>query len=134
MQTSLSSSPLDCRLINVGHQKGKWKIKSARLNVSMSCWLNISVGKHVVISLHAPKKHLKETSVKEKKKSNYNIGDTGIAVKHQFKHNHHNYCSPGVCWSYTVIVLGEKLYLCEYNTFSSDVMHLPIIQQVLALL
>lgn len=33
----------------------------------MSYWLNISAGKHVVISLHAPKKHLKESSVEEKK-------------------------------------------------------------------
>lgn len=37
------------------------------LSPLMSRWLNISVAKHAAISLHAPKQHLKETSLEEKK-------------------------------------------------------------------
>lgn len=50
----------------------------------MSRWLKISVGKHGVISLRAPKTHLKETLAevweqkkRKEKKPNYNREDTG---------------------------------------------------------
>lgn len=75
------------------------------MNVSvalMSRLLNISARKHVVISLHAPKKLLKRNfgvtkREKEKKKSNYDTRNTGMSAKH----NHYNYCSQG-CAAVTV--------------------------------
>lgn len=69
--------PPDRGVINVGPPKKESEKSNQRsrmcLSPLMSRWLNISVGKHVVISLHAPKKHLKETSVegtKKKRKKN----------------------------------------------------------------
>lgn len=111
---SPSSSPLDCRLITVGHWKGKWKIKSAEPNVSvplMSHWLNISVEKHVVISLHAPKRHLEETSA-EVKRNLITIQETQEAVKHQFKHNRPNYCSHG---PRVIVLKGEIVFVWMWH-------------------